>query len=230
MNADYTFVNERLARHYGIANVFGSEFRRVPLADDTRRGILGKGAVLLVTSHATTTSPVLRGKWVLENLVGAPPPPPPADLDTALKSDPPGSAPKTMREQMERHRTNPVCANCHQVMDPIGFALENFDLVGAWRTKDAAGLPLNTVDVLTDGTKVDGVASLRQALMRRPDVFVQTLTEKLLVYALGRGLTFEDMPEVRKIVRGAAQKDYRFSALIQGIVESVPFQMRAKGG
>jgi hypothetical protein len=230
MNADYTFVNERLARHYGIPNVFGSEFRRVSLTDESRRGILGKGAVLLVTSHPTTTSPVLRGKWVLENLVGAPPPPPPADLDTALKSDPPGSAPKTMREQMERHRTNPVCANCHQVMDPIGFALENFDLVGAWRTKDANGLPLNTADVMTDGTKVDGVVSLRQALVRRPDVFVQTLTEKLMVYALGRGLTYEDMPEVRKVVRGAAQKGYRFSALIQGIVESVPFTMRVKTG
>jgi hypothetical protein len=230
MNADYTFVNERLARHYGIPNVFGSEFRRVSLADESRRGILGKGAVLLVTSHPTTTSPVLRGKWVLENLVGAPPPPPPADLDTALKSDPPGAAPKTMREQMERHRTNPVCANCHQVMDPIGFALENFDLVGAWRTKDGNGLPLNTADVMTDGTKIDGVVSLRQALVRRPDVFVQTLTEKLMVYALGRGLTYEDMPEVRKVVRGAAQKGYRFSALIQGIVESVPFQMRVKTG
>jgi hypothetical protein len=229
MNADYTFVNERLARHYGIPNVFGSDFRRVSLADDSRRGILGKGAVLLVTSHPTTTSPVLRGKWVLENLVGAPPPPPPANLDTALKTDPPGSAPKTMREQMEQHRTNPVCANCHQVMDPIGFALENFDLVGGWRTRDANGLPLNTADVLMDGTKIDGAASLRQALVRRPDVFVQTLTEKLMVYALGRGLTFEDMPEVRKVVRGAARKGYRFSALIQGIVESVPFTMREAG-
>ena len=229
MTADYTFVNERLARHYGIPNVFGSDFRRVSLADQSRRGILGKGAVLLVTSHATTTSPVLRGKWVLENLIGAPPPPPPADLDTALKTDPPGSAPKTMREQMERHRTNPVCANCHQVMDPIGFALENFDLAGAWRTTDTNGLPLNTADVLTDGTKIDGVVSLRQALVRRPDVFVQTLTEKLMVYALGRGLTSEDMPEVRKVVRGAAQKGYRFSALIQGIVDSVPFTMRVAG-
>jgi hypothetical protein len=229
MNADYTFVNERLARHYGIPDVFGSDFRRVPLRDEARRGILGKGAVLLVTSHPTTTSPVLRGKWVLENLVGAPPLPPPADLDTALKADPSGSAPITMREQMERHRTNPVCANCHRVMDPIGFALENFDLVGAWRTKDAAGLPLNTADVLTDGTEIDGVVSLRQALVRRPDVFVQTLAEKLMVYALGRGLTHEDMPEVRKVVRGAAQKGYRFSALIQGIVNSVPFQNRVKG-
>jgi hypothetical protein len=228
MTADYTFVNERLARHYGMPNVFGSNFRRVPLADEARRGILGKGAVLLVTSHATTTSPVLRGKWVLENLVGTPPPAPPADLDTALEDDPPGSAPRTMREQMERHRTNPVCAGCHQVMDPIGFALENFDLVGAWRTKDANGLPLNTADVLADGTKIDGVVALRQALVRRPDVFVQTLTEKLMVYALGRGLTADDMPEVRKVVRGAARKGYRFSALIQGIVESVPFQMRVK--
>ena len=229
INADYTFVNERLARHYAIPNVFGSNFRRVPLPDETRRGILGKGAVLLVTSHATTTSPVLRGKWVLENLVGAPPPPPPADLDTALKADPPGAAPKTMREQMERHRTNPVCANCHRVMDPIGFALENFDLVGAWRTRDTAGLPLNTADELTDGTKVDGVVALRRALVRRPDVFVQTLTEKLMVYALGRGLTYEDMPQVRKVVRDAAGRGYRFSALIDGIIESAPFQMRVKG-
>jgi len=228
MTADYTFVNERLARHYGIPDVFGSDFRRVTLADDARRGILGKGAVLLVTSHPTTTSPVLRGKWVLENLVGTPPPAPPADLDTALESDPPGSAPKTMREQMERHRTNPVCASCHQVMDPIGFALENFDVVGAWRTKDANGLTLDTRDVLADGTVIDGVASLRQALVRRPDVFVQTLTEKLMVYGLGRGLTYEDMPEVRKVVRTAARKGYRFSALIQAIVDSVPFQMRVK--
>ena len=208
MNADYTFVNERLARHYGIPNVFGSDFRRVSLADDSRRGLLGKGAVLLVTSHPTTTSPVLRGKWVLENLVGAPPPPPPANLDTALKTDPPGSAPKTMREQMEHHRTNPVCANCHQVMDPIGFALENFDLVGGWRTRDANGLSLNTADVLTDGTKIDGVASLRQALVRRPDVFVQTLAEKLMVYALGRGLTASEYdvdggwPHSRRAERG----------------------------
>ena len=135
-----------------------------------------------------------------------------------------------LREQMERHRTNPVCAGCHQVMDPIGFALENFDLVGAWRTKDANGLPLSTADVLADGTKIDGVVALRQALVRRPDVFVQTLTEKLMVYALGRGLTADDMPEVRKVVRGAARTGYRFSALIQGIVESVPFQMRLKAG
>jgi len=230
MTADYTFVNERLAQHYGIRDVFGSGFRRVQLKDPARHGLLGKGAVLLATSHPTTTSPVLRGKWVLENIIGTPPPPPPADLDTALKADPPGTAPKTMRAQMERHRSNPVCASCHQTMDPIGFALENFDVVGKWRTDDQAGLSLDTRDVLTDGTAIDGVTSLRQALLRRPDVFVQTLTEKLLIYALGRGLTAEDMPIVRKIVRDAAQQQYRFTALLDGIVASAPFQMRLKAG
>jgi hypothetical protein len=228
MTADYTFVNERLARHYGIRDVFGSEFRRVQLREPARHGLLGKGAVLLATSHATTTSPVLRGKWVLENIVGTPPPAPPADLDTGLKADPPGSAPRTMREQMERHRTNPVCASCHQTMDPIGFALENFDVVGKWRTEDRAGLTLDTNDVLSDGTTITGTVSLRQALVKRPDVFVQTLTEKLLVYALGRGLTAEDMPTVRKIVREAGQQQYRFRAILQGIVDSTPFQMRLK--
>jgi mono/diheme cytochrome c family protein len=228
MTADYTFVNERLARHYGIPDVFGSSFRRVRLSDPARHGLLGKGAVLLATSHPTTTSPVLRGKWVLENILGTPPPAPPADLDTALKPVPPGSAPRTMREQMERHRTNPICASCHQTMDPIGFALENFDVVGEWRTRDRAGLALNTADVLTDGTRIDGVVSLRQALIRRPDVFVQTFTEKLLVYALGRGLTAEDMPVVRKIVRDGGRQQYRFTALLEGIVTSAPFQMRLK--
>jgi hypothetical protein len=228
MTADYTFVNERLARHYGIPDVFGSSFRRVRLRDPARHGLLGKGAVLLATSHPTTTSPVLRGKWVLENILGTPPPAPPADLDTALKPVPPGSAPRTMREQMEQHRTNPICASCHQTMDPIGFALENFDVVGEWRTRDRAGLALNTADVLTDGTRIDGVVSLRQALIRRPDVFVQTFTEKLLVYALGRGLTAEDMPVVRKIVRDGGRQQYRFTALLEGIVTSTPFQMRLK--
>jgi hypothetical protein len=228
MNADYTFVNERLAQHYGIDGVFGSEFRRVRLTEPARFGLLGKGAVLLATSHPTTTSPVLRGKWVLENIVGTPPPAPPANLDTALKTDPPGSAPKTMRAQMEQHRTNPVCASCHQTMDPIGFALENFDVVGKWRTQDHAGLGLDTADVLSDGTSITGVVSLREALVKRPDVFVQTFTEKLLIYALGRGLAAEDMPTVRKIVRDSGQQQYRFSALLQGIVESTPFQMRLK--
>jgi hypothetical protein len=227
MTADYTFVNERLARHYGIPDVVGSHFRRVQLTDAARRGLLGKGAVLLVTSHATTTSPVLRGKWILENVLGAPPPPPPPDVP-ALAENGPGAPPRTMRQQMEEHRANPACAGCHKSMDPFGFALENFDVVGAWRATNEAGATLNTVDVLPDGTKVDGVVTLRQALLRRPDVFVQTVAEKLLVYALGRGLTPQDMPAVRKIVRDSSQRDDRFSALILGIVNSVPFQMRIK--
>jgi hypothetical protein len=228
MNADYTFVNERLARHYGIPGVFGGDFRRVKLSDDARRGILGKGAVLLVTSHANTTSPVLRGKWVLENIIGAPPPAPPADLDTALKPEPAGAPPSTMREQMERHRANPQCASCHRVTDPIGFALENFDVVGAWRTTNEVGRPINTADELTDGTRIANASDLRAALLKRPDVFVQTLTEKLLTYALGRGLTYQDMPVVRAIVRKARADGYRFSSLISGIVSSAPFQMRLK--
>jgi hypothetical protein len=167
---------------------------------------------------------------VLDNIVGTPPPAPPADVDTALKADPPGSAPRTMRDQMERHRTNPICANCHQTMDPIGFALENFDVDGRWRTDDRTGLALNTADLLSDGTPISDVISLRQALVARPDVFVQTFTEKLLVYALGRGLTPEDMPIVRKIVRDSGQRGYRFSALLDGIVASAPFRMRLKTG
>jgi hypothetical protein len=227
MTADYTFVNERLARHYGMRNVVGSHFRRVRLLDETRRGLLGKGAVLMVTSHATTTSPVLRGKWVLENLMGAPPPPPPPDVP-ALEETAAGAAPRTMREQMELHRSKPLCASCHKLMDPIGFALENFDAVGSWRTTNEFGVALNTVDVMADGQKIDGVGTLREALLKRPDVFVQTLTEKLLVYALGRGLTAQDMPVVRKIVREMKGHDYRFSTLVQSIVNSVPFQMRLK--
>jgi hypothetical protein len=227
MTANDTFVNERLARQYGIPNVFGSYFRRVTLADDARRGLLGKGAVLLVTSHATTTSPVRRGKWILENVLGSPPPAPPPDVP-ALKEPAPGAAPRTMREQMEQHREIPGCASCHKSMDPLGFALENFDVDATWRTKNVGGFTLDTVDVLPDGTRIEGVAGLRQALLSRPEVFVQTLSEKLLVYALGRGLTPEDMPAVRAVVRDARSQNYRFSALVMGIVSSVPFQMRMK--
>ena len=183
----------------------------------------------MVTSHATTTSPVLRGKWVLENLMGAPPPPPPPDVP-ALEETVAGAAPRTMREQMEQHRSKPLCAGCHKLMDPIGFALENFDVVGTWRTTNEFGVALDTVDVMADGQKIDGVGTLRQALLKRPDVFVQTLTEKLLVYALGRGLTAQDMPVVRAIVRQSQGQAYRFSALVQGIVDSVPFQMRISFG
>jgi hypothetical protein len=227
MTADDTFVNERLAKHYGIPNVFGSYFRRVHVADDSRKGLLGKGAVLMVTSHATTTSPVLRGKWVLDNLLGAPPPPPLPNVP-ALEEPKPGQAPKTMRAQMEQHRSNAVCAGCHRTMDPIGFALENFDVDGSWRTANVGGIALDTADVLPDGTRIDGVAGLRAALLRRPDVFVQTLTGKLLLYALGRGLTADDMPAVRAIVRTAHGQQDRFSSIVLGIVDSVPFQMRMK--
>jgi hypothetical protein len=229
LTADYSFVNERLARHYGIPNVVGDHFRRVQVSD-MRRGLLGKGAILMVTSHANSTSPVLRGKWVLENILGVPPPPPPADLDTALKDGGPNAPPRTMREQMELHRRSPVCATCHRVMDPIGFALENFDVVGTWRTKNEIGLPLNTADVLVDGTKIAGASDLRDAMFKQSDVFVQTLTEKLLTYALGRGLTSDDMPGVRAIVRVARAHNYRFSYIVNGIVNGAPFQMRVKTG
>src|SRR5206468_545562 len=170
-------------------------------SDDARKGLLGKGAVLLVSSHANTTSPVLRGKWVLDNILGAPPPPPPPDVPP-LKETGPGPTRRTMREQMEQHRANPSCAGCHRRMDPVGFALENFDVAGNWRTTDEGGIALNTADTLANGVRVDGVSQLRQALLDRPTVFVQTITEKLLVYALGRGLTDQDMPVVRTIVRG----------------------------
>ena len=224
LRADYTFVNERLAEHYGIPNVYGSYFRRVSITDDARKGLLGQGSILALTSHAERTSPVLRGKWILDNIVGTPPPPPPPDVPT-LKENEEGQKPRTMREQMAEHRASPVCASCHKVMDPIGFALENFDAVGAWRTREAGG-PIDASGELADGTKIDGVVTLRQALLSRPEVFVGTMTEKLLTYALGRGLDYHDMPVVRSIVRQAAVSDYRFSSLVMGIVNSVPFQMR----
>jgi mono/diheme cytochrome c family protein len=224
LRADYTFVNERLARHYGIPNVYGSYFRRVTVTDEARKGLLGQGSILALTSHAERTSPVLRGKWVLDNIVGTPPPPPPPDVP-ALKENADGQKPRTMREQMAEHRASPVCASCHKVMDPIGFALENFDAVGAWRTREAGG-PIDASGQLADGTKVDGVVTLRDALLSRPDVFVSTMTEKLLTYALGRGLDYHDMPVVRSIVRQSAAGGYRFSSLVLGIVNSVPFQMR----
>ena len=226
LRADYTFVNERLARHYGIPNVYGSQFRRVPVTEEGRKGLLGHGSILTLTSHATRTSPVVRGKWILENILGTPPPSPPPDVPT-LKENEKGQKPKTMREQMAEHRANPTCASCHKIMDPIGFALENFDAVGAWRTEDA-GVPIDASGELTDGTHIDGVVALRNAILARPDLFAGTMTEKLLVYALGRGLDHHDMPVVRAILRDAAAKDYRFSSLILGVVDSVPFQMRVK--
>jgi hypothetical protein len=224
LTADYTFVNERLARHYGIPDIYGSRFRRVAVTDDARRGLLGQGSILALTSHAERTSPVVRGKWILENILGTPVPPPPPDVPT-LKGNQQGEKPRTMREQMAEHRANPVCASCHKAMDSIGFAMENFDAVGAWRTRDA-GQPIDASGELSDGTKVDGVVTLRNALISRPDLFAGTLTEKLMIYALGRGLDYRDMPTVRAILRDASRTNYRFSALIMGVVRSTPFQMR----
>ncbi len=226
LTADYTFVNERLARHYGIPHVYGSRFRRVPVASEARRGLLGQGSILTVTSQANRTSPVLRGKWILENLLGTPPPPPPPDVP-ALKENAERERPLTMREQMEEHRANPACAACHKQMDPLGFALENFDAVGAWRTTDAHSA-IDPSSQLADGTKIDGPIALRQMLLRRPDAFTGTMTEKLLTYALGRGLEYYDRPAVRAIVRNASRENFRFSSLVLGVVNSTPFQMRMK--
>jgi hypothetical protein len=226
LRADYTFVNERLARHYGIPGIYGSRFRRVKVTDEPRKGILGKGSMLAVTSHAERTSPVLRGKWVLENIVGLPVPPPPPDIPQ-LKPAEEGQKPKTLREQMAEHRTNPTCATCHKVMDPVGLALENFDAVGAWRTHEA-GAPIDASGQLADGSAVDGIVTLRQAILERSDLFVSTMTEKLMIYALGRGVGAEDMPAIRRILRDAAVNDNRFSSLVLGIARSVPFQMRMK--
>ncbi|HET9024740.1 MAG TPA: DUF1592 domain-containing protein, partial [Burkholderiaceae bacterium] len=231
MNADYTFLNERLAKHYGIRNVYGSHFRRVALPDATRKGLLGKGAVLMVTSHPHRTSPVIRGKWVLENILGAPPPPPP-DVVPPFQEETEAAKPKSVRERLEVHRRNPACAGCHRMIDPAGLALENFDAVGAWRTRDGGtrGTAVDASGQLVDGTKVDGVIALRDALMREPEIFVSTVIEKLMTYALGRGLTASDMPAVRAIVRDASRDGYRFSSIVMGIVRSAPFQMRAAAG
>jgi hypothetical protein len=226
LRADYTFLNERLAKHYGVAGVYGSNFRRVPVVQEERKGILGDGGILTVTSHADRTSPVVRGKWILENLLGAPPPPPPPEVP-ALTDNAEGAVPKSLRARMELHRANAVCASCHKIMDPIGFALENYDAVGTWRTEDS-GTPIDAGGKLADGTEVNGVVSVRNAILARPEIFASTVTEKLMIYALGRGLEPSDMPAVRRIVREAAPDNYRLKSLIMGVVRSVPFQMRKK--
>jgi hypothetical protein len=225
LRANYTFVNERLAKHYGIPNVYGSRFRRVELGEDrVRGGLLRQGSVLTVTSYATRTSPVIRGKWVLANLLGLPPPPP-LPAVPALKEG--GGIGKTlsMRERMAEHRAHPACSGCHQLMDPIGFALENYDAVGRWRTAEE-GKPVDASGSLGDGRTFQGVAGLEQALLRHPEVFATTFTEKLFTYALGRGVEYYDAPAVRKIVREARAKDFRFSSFVLGITGSTPFQMR----
>jgi hypothetical protein len=224
LRADYTYINDRLAEHYGIPNIYGSHFRRVTLSDPARFGLLGKGSVLLVTSYPHRTSPVLRGKWVLESLLGAPPPPPPPNVPSLRENDPESKS-STVRERLEQHRQNALCASCHALMDPLGFALENFDGIGRWRTADG-GSRIDASSVLLDGTKVEGPVAFRQALLahHRED-YVTTLVEKLLTYALGRGVEFYDMPAVRRIVREAARTEYRWSDLVLGVVRSTAFQM-----
>ncbi len=234
LTANYTFVNERLAKQYGIPNVYGSQFREVTLpADlDMRRGLLGKGALLTQTSNAARTSPVTRGKWFLQTFLGVSPPDPPPNVPT-LKEQPVDSTgnakPPTMRQMMEAHRANPVCASCHKIFEPIGLALENFDAVGTWRTMDGES-SIDASGVLVDGTKVEGVASLRDALVRRSDQFVRVVTEKMMTYALGRGVEYQDMPLVRSIVRDSASSNYKFSSIVLGIVNSAPFQRNTKSG
>jgi len=229
LSANYTFVDERLARHYGIPNVRGSRFRRVELpADGARLGLLGHGSILTVTSAPNRTSPVKRGQWILSNVLGTPTPPPPDNVETNLdETAPAGAAPTTMRERLARHMADPGCAACHNIMDPLGFALENFDFIGQWRDAEA-GTPVDAHGVFTDGRAIEGPVGLRQVLLDQSDLFAQTVAEKLLTYALGRSLEASDMPAVREIVRRAARDDYRVSALVLGVAESMPMRMRVK--
>ncbi len=224
LNADYTFVNERLARHYGIPNVYGSQFRRVRVPNEARRGLLGQASILTVTSYPNRTSPVERGKWILTNLLGVPPQPPPPNVPPLQDSSSDGRV-LSLRERMEKHRANPVCAGCHKQMDPIGFALENFDGVGHWRTTED-GAKIDPSGTLFNGAGINGVTGLRQALIAQPEIFTGVMTEKMLTYALGRGSEYYDMPAVRKIVQDGRNKDFRFSSIVLGIVKSAPFQMR----
>jgi hypothetical protein len=225
LTANHTFVNERLAKHYGIPHVYGSHFRRVDLDDSRRRGLLGQGSILTLTSYGTRTSPVLRGKWILENLLSSPPPPPPPDVPS-LDATTDDGQPRSMREAMEQHRVNPACASCHSQMDPLGFALENFDAIGRWRDRGESNLPIDASGLLPNGTRFDGPAGLRAELVKSPEQFTTTMTEKLLTYALGRGVDHFDAPTIRAIVRDAGRDDYRFASVVSGIVHSTPFQMR----
>jgi hypothetical protein len=225
LNADYTFVNERLARHYGIPDVYGSRFRRVTITNENRRGLLGQASILTVTSYPNRTSPVERGKWILANLLGVPPQPPPPNIPQLQDTDASGRV-LSLRERMERHRTSPTCAGCHRLMDPIGLSLERFDGIGRYRDR-FEGQPIDTSGTLFTGASIDGVAALRREIAKRPEVFIGVFTEKMLTYALGRGIESYDMPAVRKIVHDARATNYRFSAIVLGVARSVPFQMKA---
>ena len=228
LTADYTFVNERLAKHYGISDVYGEQFRRIKLGPDLdmRRGLLGKGALLTITSEAARTSPVKRGKWFLETFFGVSPPDPPPGVEINL-SQKEGQAPKTLRARLEAHHSNPTCATCHKMFEPLGFAMENFDGVGAWRTQDS-GNPIDSIGSITDGTQLSGLKSLRELTVRKGDLFARTLTGKLLTYAIGRGVEDEDMPLLRSITRDAAKQNYKFSALLMGVIQSPAFTMNLK--
>ena len=227
LSADYTFVNERLAKHYGIPGVYGTRFRQVKIADPNRRGLLGQGSILSLTSVATRTSPVFRGKFVLTTFLNTPPPPPLPNVPTLEESNK-EAAPKTVREQLERHRNNPVCASCHRIIDPAGFALEKFNSVGQWREVTETGAAIDTGGVLADGAKVDGPIALRNAILSRPEAFATVLTERLMTYALGRGVEPSDMPVVRSIVKKSGPNNYRLESIVLSIVESAPFQMRTR--
>jgi hypothetical protein len=230
LTADHTFVNDRLAAHYGIEGVYGPQFRRVTLTDPARHGLLGKAAVLLRTSYSDRTSPVLRGAWVLDRLMGTPPTPPPPGVETNL-STPEGEQPKTIRVRLEQHRVNSSCNGCHGVIDPYGIALENFTVLGEWRDRDReADAPIDASTVLPSGVPADGPVALTEALLARPDQFVQALTEKLLMYALGRELEYHDMRQVRRIVRDAEKQNYSLAAIVTGIVTSDAFRMQAAQG
>jgi hypothetical protein len=223
IRADYSFVNARLAEHYGLPGIVGDHFRKVTFTDGRRGGLLGQGSVLMVTSYPDRTAPVVRGAWVLENLLGMPPPPPPPNVPQLQATDGAGR-PRTMRAQMELHRQNPACATCHVRMDPLGFSLETFDAIGRWRDRDAGG-PIDARATFADGTPIDGVAGLRQFVLLHADDYVETFVSKMLTYALGRHVDYRDMPAIRRIVRDAAARGYRWSDIILGIVTSTPFQM-----
>jgi hypothetical protein len=225
MTADYTYLNERLAKHYGVPGIYGTQFRRVPVKDDYRKGLLGHASILTLTSYVNRTNPVNRGKYVLTNILGTPPPDPPPNVPPLNEA--PGRV-LSMRERMEAHRANTVCANCHKLMDPIGLSLENFDAVGRWRTSDG-GAKIDPTDTLYNGEKVDGPVALRQVILKHPEQFVRTMTENLMTYALGRGVEYYDMPIIRTILKEAARNNYRFSSVVLGIVKSGPFQMRSRG-